>query len=216
MNKKLAIGFASITILGVVAFSGCSINKTKEPVKNISSSTQKQSENSNKTHTIDTTLSQLKYDIASIPSNTKIELNTPWEHSPLGKFNATIEGKGEKTQEEGYSHIIIKDERTGEIKKLTLVNEEKNQLTTKDLEWIDENNMFIIMGFPFGTVSMGGKIYKVNIISGEASLYVNTTSSREEFISVHKSADNFTFDKYVYDDNNFTKGHTESGILKLK
>ena len=216
MNRRLVIVFLVITTLGVLVFCGCGVTKAKETIKKVSSDTQKKPENSNKKDTIDGPFSQLKYDITSISSNTKIELNTPWEQSPLGKFKVTLEGKGEKAREEGYSHIIIKDEQSGKLQKLTLVNEEKNQFTAKDLEWIDENNMLIIIGDPFGSVSMGGKIYKLNILSGEASLYVNTTSTKEEFIAVHKSADGFTFEKYVYDDNNFTKGHTESGILELK
>jgi hypothetical protein len=230
LNKKLILGLSMVTILVSVAILGYNLNKTTVPIKSVPVQTQKNSENSDikdtttskpetdtpASVTATVPLSQFKYDISSIPDNTKIELNTPWESSPLGKLSATIEGKGEKAQEEGYSHIIIKDVQSGKLTKLTLENEEKNQITAKDLEWIDESNMFVIIGQAFGTISQGGKIYKVNITTGETSLYVNTTSSKEEFTAVHKTANGYTFEKYVYDDANFIKGHSESGTLELK
>jgi len=231
MNKKLVLVLASITVFSSVAFLGCSVNKTTEKAKDVPTQTQKKPEASTTKNTtvnkaevakvvakeVSSTepLSQLKYGIASVPSDTKIELNTPWEASPLGKFKATLEGKGETVKEEGYSHIIIKDEKSGKLLKLTLRDEEKNEITAKDLEWIDESNMFVILGQPFGTVTKGGKVYKVNIESGETSLYVNT-SSREEYIAIHKSGSNFNFEKYVYEDDNFINGHMEKGTLEFK
>jgi hypothetical protein len=231
LNKKLVLGMASITVFATVALLGCSANDTTATTKNVLTQEQKKSETSNTKDTaINKTevakvvaqkvtaaepLSQLKYVITSIPSDTKIELNTPWETSPLGKFKATVEGKGEKAKEEGYSYIVIKDEKSGKLSKLTLENQEKNKITAKDLEWIDESNMFVILGQPFGTVTKGGKIYKVNITNGETSLYVNTTP-KEEYTAVGKSGSEFNFEKYVYEDDNFTIGHSESGILELK
>ena len=231
MNRKLVLGLAAITIFSSVAFLGCNVNKTTAAKKDVLTDTQKKSETSKTNDTtvsksevvkvvaqkLNTTepLSQLKYTVASIPSDTKIELNTPWEASPLGTYTATIEGKGEMAKEEGYSHIIIKNEKSSALLKLTLVDEEKNKITAKDLEWIDESNMFVIIGQPFGTVTKGGKIYKVNVVSGETSLYVNTTS-KEEYTAVKKSGSVFSFEKYVYDDDNFITGHKVSGTLELK
>lgn len=215
MGKKLIISFVVIIILVSLSFSGCNINRTKTPVKVPTKHVQKKPENS-KTGTSIKPFSLLKYDIVSIPFNTKIELNTPWETSPLGKLEATVEGKGEKAEEEGYSHIIIKDKKSGTLIKLTLENETKNQLTAKALAWIDENHMFVILGEPFGTVSMGGEIYELNIINGDTSLYLDTTSLKEEFTSIHKTSDGFKYEKFIYDDSNFIKGHIETGIFKLK
>ena len=231
LNKKLVLGLASMIIISTMAFLGCGPKKATVPTKDVLTQTQKEVEASKiKDAAIKKTvvakvatqevpaaknLSEFKYLITSIPSETKIELNTPWEASPLGKFKATLEGKGIAAKEEGYSHIIIKDEKSGKLMKLTLENEEKNKITAKDFEWIDESNVFVILGQPFGTVTKGGKIYKVNIESGEMSLYADTTS-KEEYTAVHKSGSGFSFEKYVYEDDNFTKGHNESGALKLK
>lgn len=229
MNKKLILSLLTITILVTVAFIGCSPNKTIKSSNEVPTKIQDNSENNtikdttkdNPTKTDNTVATSLqpslfKYIISSISTDTKIELNTPWEDSPLGGFKACIEGKGEKAKEEGYSHIIIKDEKANKITKLTLENEEKNKITAKDLEWIDESNLFVILGQPFGTVSKGGKIYKININSGEVFLYLDTTNLKEEFTAVHRSGSVFNFEKYIYDDDNFTQGHTVSGILEIK
>lgn len=227
MNKKLVISVTAMTILASTILLGCSANKDKLPTKNVIPTTQVQPDNSDKTNETGGSkasdplvradpISKFKYDISSIASSTKISFNTPWEVSPLKEFSGTIEGKGDKAQEEGYSHIIIKDEKSGKLTKLTLEDEQKNQLTAKDIEWIDESEMFVIIGFPNGTVSMGGKIYKVNVKTGETYLYTDTTSTKEEYTSVHKTSTGYTFNKHIYDDANLTKGHNESGILHSK
>ena len=227
MNKKLTLSLLTITLLFTTAFLGCSPNKTTKPSNEVTTKIQDSSKNSTindattntKTDNIPATSLQpslFKYIITSISSDTKIQLNTPWEESPLLGFKATIEGKGGKAQEEGYSHIIIKDEKTNKFTKLTLENQENNKITAKDLEWIDESNMFVILGQPFGTVSKGGKIYKVNICNGDIFLYEDTTTLKEEFTAVHRLGDVFNFEKYIYDDDNFIKGHSVTGILELK
>lgn len=211
MTKKFVFRLFAILILVIISISGCALNKPKTTTKVVSPATQVKPVNSNTKAT-----NQLRYVITAVPSTTNIESNTPWEESALGKFKATIVGKGEQAEEEGYSNILIKNEKSGALQKLTLTNQEKEKLTAKDLEWIDENNLFVILGNPFGTVSRGGNIYKVNITDGVATLYMSTSNSKEEFISVHKTDSGFQFEKYVYEDSNFIKGHVESGKLELK
>ena len=217
MNKKLVLGLAALTILFSLAVSGCSVKKSglPTPTKVVSTNIDKKLVKSTVKDTSTVSFVQLKYIVTSMPANTNIELNTPWETSPSGDFKATVEGKGEKAAEEGYSHITIEDKKTGEFIKLTMENEEKYMLTAKDLEWMDESNLFVIIGQPFGTISKGGNIYKVNVKTGETSLYASATNAKEEFTTVHKAASGsgFTFEKYVYDDDNYTKGHIESGNL---
>jgi hypothetical protein len=218
MNRKLILGFVVLTILIVfaVTVSGCGSKKAALPTKIVSTNIDKKPVKDSAKETVAQPFAELKYIITSMPAGTKIEGNTPWESSPDGIYAATIEGKGDKAQEEGYSQIVIKNIKSGELRKLTIENEEKAQLTAKDLEWIDDSNLFAIIGYPFGTVTMGGKIYKVNIMTGKASLYIDTKSAKEEYTAVHKSENTFIFEKYVYDDNNFLKGHYEKGNLELK
>lgn len=214
MNKKLLLSISAATILVFVTLSGCNGNKIKTPANVDKPKIQKQLPSSKpKSQTAKPNI-ELKYLEAVLPSNTKIKQNTPWETSPMGKYEATIEGRGKKAKEEGYSTIFIKDKKSKKLIKLTLFNENKIKLTTKDIEWINEGNMFVILGQPFGMVSMGGKIYKVNIKSGEVSLYLSTKSDREEFTAIHKTSKGFSFEKYVYDDDNYTEGHIVRGTLK--
>lgn len=215
LNIKIVVSIIILTILTVSLLSGCGARKARvsAPPQKSSTGGRKKSPGSSKTHVSPKPGGLLMYDISSMPANSRVELSTPWEASPSGKYKATIEGRGKKAKEEGYAHIIIKDSKTGKLVKLTLENEKKLELTAKDIEWIDDGNLFVILGQPFGTVSMGGKIYKVNIVNGETAL-IKSVSSSEEYISVHKYPNGFTYKKYVYDDDNFIKGHIESGILK--
>lgn len=228
LNKRLILGFTILTILVSVTFLGCSVSKPAVPIKSVPTQTQINTGTSaatddtvtkpevNNSSSTPAATTQLKYAITSIPGDTQIKFNTPWETSPLGKFKATIKGRGEDAKEEGYSNIIIKDINSGKLTKLTLVDETKSKFTTRDIEWIDESEMFVIIGQAFGTVSMGGKIYKINVTTGEISLYTDTTSTKEEYTAVHKTSTGYTFNKYIYEDANYTKGHAESGILHSK
>ena len=233
MNKKLNLTLVFTTVIFSLSLIGCAPSGTNNESKSVPSKivdttssipadkTTKDTEPSKdtepaKTNAATETPSPFKYKIEAIASATKIEFNTLFEDSPLGKLKATIEGKGEKANAEGYSHIIIKDVNRNMLTKLTFENEEKSDLTARDLEWIDENNLFVILGPAFGTVSRGGSIYKVNVLSGETSLYLKTANDKEEFTSVHKSQNVFKFEKYVYEDDNYTKGHLENGVLELK
>ena len=225
MNKKLSLGLIAITIIFTLSLLGCAPNKPPKSAPPHTEGTTSNGITTDKPNTGDSTVkttpdtqttSPFKYNVVSIASDTKIQFNTPWQSSPLGKFKATIEGKGEKANAEGYSYIIIKDVNSSKFTKLTFENQEKNHLTARNLEWIDENSLFVILGQPFGTVSKGGDIYKVNILSGETTVYLKVANSKEEFTAVHKSENIFTFEKYVYEDDNFTKGHSVTGPIELK
>lgn len=152
------------------------------------------------------------FTVSSLAKDTKIEINTSWEKSPDGKYEATVEGKGENSEEEGIADIVIRDISSGEMKKLNLVHSRELQRTPKVLEWADDNNVYVVVGHAFGTVTRGGKIYKVNIIDGTTSLAFDT-KDKEEFTSIHNTDGRFTADKYVYEDDNYTKGHTETTKL---
>lgn len=152
------------------------------------------------------------FTVSTLPTDTKIEMNTPWEKSPDDKYEATVEGKGEGSEEEGIANIVVRDISSGDMKKIDLVHSRELQRTPKTLEWADNSNIYVIVGEAFGTVTKGGKIYKVNIIDGTTAL-VADTKDKEEFTSVQKIADGFTADKYIYEDDNYTKGHTKTTKL---
>jgi hypothetical protein len=212
LNRKLIVSVVFVTAITSVLFYGCGQKNNSKPSNNIpnqqipAKNSQKGNSNANNT--------DLKYNVSEISSDTKIEYNTTWEISPNKNYKATIEGKGDRGQEEGYSQIIIRDEKTGRLTMLSLADEGKKELAAKDIEWIDENTLFVIIGDAYGTVTTGGKIYKVNITDGSVELYKDTPSSKVEFTSVHRSQEGFTYEKHVYEDDSFTKGHIEKGILK--
>lgn len=149
------------------------------------------------------------FNISSLSKDVKIVMNTPWEKSPNGKYEATVEGKGESSEEEGIATIIIRDVNSGAMKRLELDHGRELQKTPKTLEWADDSNIYVIIGKAFGTVTKGGKIYKVNIIDGTAPLIADT-KNKEEFSSIHRTSKGITVDKYVYEDDNYIKGHIET------
>lgn len=213
MSKKLVLILAGLTLLLGATITGCSNANTKIPKKEAPIEIVKPKVSDSGKKIVEPS-SKIKYKIAIEDTTNNMNGNTPWELSPKGELKASIEGRGDKAEDEGYSRILIEDKKSGEVTSLTLENEDKLTLAAKDLEWIDESNLFVILGQPFGTISKGGKIYKVNIKTGEVNLFKDIENPREEYISVKKSAEGFSFEKYVYEDDNFIKGHFESGKLE--
>ena len=219
MNNKCRNLIFGIMVVSSLMLFGCNEKKPqttpnkgvvkvnpKTPQQHQVNQSQKPNKNQNKGEGV-------MYNISHISSKTSIEMNTPWKTSPDKKYKATVEGKGEKAEEEGFSQIIIKNIATKELEKFTLKNEEKLQLAAKYVEWIDDDYIFVIIGNPFGTTTRGGQIYKLNVKTGEALLYAKVKNSREEFTDIKKTSNGFSYRKYIYDDDNLTNGHVVRGKL---
>lgn len=148
--------------------------------------------------------------------NFKPVFHSAWITSPASTYQATIEGRGEKAQEEGQGILVIQNKKTGVSKLFTLKGESKTQLTPKYFEWIDENRMFVIVGPAYGTVSKGGKLYTLNISTNTVTPIIDDLKHGEEIVSIKRTGyDEFIYEKHVYEDENMTKWHIERYTLTI-
>jgi hypothetical protein len=150
----------------------------------------------------------------------RVELNyvahfhSGWKTSPDGLQQATIAGKGEFASEEGEASLVIENLEMNESTIYKLKNNRVAQNTPKYVEWIDENRLFLIIGYAHGTPTKGGKLYEMNIKDDTIILVFEDLTSKEEIMSI-KANDNgtFTYQKHIYHDDNLTEGHIEEGTL---
>lgn len=98
--------------------------------------------------------------------------------SPDGSILATVIGKGENAQEEGIASILlIYKNREESIIKLT---DNTRQLTPKLVEWKDNDELYVIVGYGYGTVTTGGDLFTLNINTMEVKpLYIGEKCKRE-------------------------------------
>jgi hypothetical protein len=148
--------------------------------------------------------------------NFKPVFHSAWKTSPDSSYQATIEGRGDKAQEEGQGILVVQNKKTGVSKLFTLKGEYETQITPKYFEWIDENRMFVIVGPSYGTVSKGGKLYTLNISTNTVTPIIDDLKQGEEIISIKRTGyDEFIYEKHIYEDENMTKGHIEKYTLTI-
>ncbi|WP_322555609.1 DUF4652 domain-containing protein [Sporosarcina beigongshangi] len=148
------------------------------------------------------------YDIGNTDSH------SGWKTSPDHLQQATIDGKGENAIEEGEALLVIENLETSEATIYKLKDNSVAQNTPKYVEWIDENRLFVIIGYAYGTVTKGGQLYEMNIKDNTIIPVFEDLTEKEEIMTI-KANDNgtFTYQKHVYHDDNYSEGHIEEGIL---
>lgn len=136
------------------------------------------------------------------------------ENSPLNTKRAILHGRAGDF--EGLNRLVIEDLQTGQFT-IYKYRYEGEQNTPKDIEWIDENRLYVIIGFAYGTVTKGGSLYILNVEDHSITpVFENIfeNDGREEFMSIEANGDGtFTYKKHIYDDAEFNVGHVEEGTL---
>lgn len=153
-----------------------------------------------------------------IENNFKPSFHTPWQPSPSGNQQATIEGIYAQAGEEGEDILVIENLETGESTIFKLKDNEHGQYTPKKVEWIDEDRLFVIIGNAYGMVTMGGKLYELNIKDNIVTPIITDLTLKEEVMSVKVNQDGtFTYKKHVYDTDNMyqSESHVEEGTLPI-
>jgi hypothetical protein len=156
-----------------------------------------------------------KFIKSSADSKADNKFGTPWKASPSGKLQASVDGKGPSAGEEGIAQILINDLQSNS-KWLLVLTENERQFTPKFVEWIDEENLLVIVGYSQGTVSLGGEVFIVNINTGSTDLVYGVTSNREEVVSFKKGNNVLDLQVVVYTDDNMSQYKTEQRIIDFK
>lgn len=158
---------------------------------------------------------KVKFTKQQLDKNVQPEFATSWINSPNKKISLCIEGRGPDASEEGLGKIYAKDLSNGEKWSLEIMPSEE-QNTPKFIQWIDDENVISIVGLGYGTVAIGGNLYKINVKTGEATVLYDTKTPKVQVISAKEASNKIEIQLLVYDDNEFTKTHTEKKVINLK
>ncbi|APH15875.1 hypothetical protein NPD5_2420 [Clostridium sporogenes] len=232
MLKNKKIGLILITLI-IFSFSvGCtkenksSVENTKQEEQKVESNNNNDKEKDNKDNT--ETKNEEKKDEKEVSEKTKFskiekeeivdkkfqgENNTEWKESEQKKYSAIVEGKGNNGEEEGIGKVYLKENNTNKLW-LLKINEIKDQKSPKFLYWIDNENLLVIIGHGYGTVSKGGNLYCINVKNDTITPVYEAKDDKHEVISVEKVKDNsgetsLILTLNVYEDDNFVKSHKE-------
>lgn len=140
--------------------------------------------------------------------------------SPDNKKKALVHGKGGsatgEVTEEGYSKIVLQDLAKNEYYIIEL-NDKTKQLTAKDLVWRNNENILVIIGSAYGTVTRGGNVYDLNLNTGELFLIYSTKDLKTEVTKI-KRGDEFHYILNIneYTDNNLMESKEYEENITLK
>ncbi|MCY6957407.1 DUF4652 domain-containing protein [Clostridium brassicae] len=243
-NKVLSFIVCLILTGNIAMLTGCSKNKDKVENNTVASqsdtpknnevaveNSEKEVKNNNEDSKKETEKSEVnkkamvskqgenKNDFSFVKNkldkNKEPEFSTEWKKSINGKLSACIEGKGPDGNEEGVGKIYVKDLSNNEKWFLELITKDKQSSPKINLEWLDDENIAIIVGMAYGTVGVGGNVYKVNLKTGKSGILYNTNGTKKQVTSIKKANNNLELQLLVYDDDNFENSHTEKKIMNL-
>ncbi|MHC6178417.1 DUF4652 domain-containing protein [Clostridium sp. JNZ X4-2] len=144
-----------------------------------------------------------------LTSDTQVSFSTPWKSSEDGTYSACIEGKGSEALEEGQGRIIVKSGQ----KVYSFEIENNTEISPKYLEWVDNENILVVIGGSQGTVAKGGDLYMLNVNKDEAALLIKTPSKKQQIMSAQKNENDINLKVDVYDDDMYNKSHVEDWII---
>ena len=142
--------------------------------------------------------------------------HSEWNASPDNSLKATLEGKGEGS-EEGEAVLVLNDSKTNISKLYKLKDNPNSQFTPKYIEWIDNKRIFVIIGMSYGMVTTGGDLYELNLETNTLQLTMNLDDPKEEMMSITNNKNGtFTYKKHIYTDDNFNEGYEEEKTVTEK
>lgn len=126
--------------------------------------------------------------VGVMPEENMLQSNTPWKSSPSKKFSACIEGRGPEGEYDGVGTIYVKEPISGSIWMLNDLNN-SGQYTPKFISWWDDENIIVVEGYAYGTISSGESLYLVNVNTAQSSLIYSPENDRTRVISAERLGD---------------------------
>lgn len=223
-NKKMIKVLCLISMVLTLNLAGCgkNENKTEQPKKETSTQQKNQETNkpeeSTKKPEVKPESKKInkqspnapKFSKQQLDKNSNPEFNTAWKTSNNGDYNACIEGKGTTGSEEGIGKILLKD-NSGNISRFEILDNKK--ISPRNIEWVDNENLLVVVGSSQGTVSKGGNLYMLNITTGNTSTIIETPDKKQQIMSAKKSGNNINLKLTVYDDGNYNESHIENWTI---
>jgi len=170
--------------------------ETKESVPYVASSDEKIIDNvkmSSNVNIVDL------YSKTEVSMDKKLTFNTPFIATADGKYEASVEGKGEKAIEEGTGILYIKDTSTNKMYEYT-ATEKESQQSPLSISWYDDTHIMIVHGLGYGRLVNGERIIILDVTTGEQML-IATAKDKERFVSITRENNSLILKYVLYVDD---------------
>ncbi|OBR92977.1 hypothetical protein CLRAG_22710 [Clostridium ragsdalei P11] len=223
-NNRLSFIMCSLLVIFTLGLTACFDSKGNSTSTQSSGSNSKKIDSSNVSNNKETqkpkeemktssptvkSSSEIKFVKQEMDNNSTVSFNTTWKSSKNGSYNACIEGKGSEALEEGTGKIIIKDPQ----KVYSFQIENNSKLSPKYLEWADDKNLLVVIGYSSGSISKGGDLYMLNVDTRDNEILIKMPSKKQQIMSAEKNGDIVNLKVNVYDDDVYNKCHVENWTI---
>ena len=133
-----------------------------------------------------------------VDSAVELPKDITWQTSQSGKYRMTVLGAGEF---ETVGKIFIEETAYNFQTAFTIANVEYSQMTPKDVAWIDDSRIFVIIGMTHGTVTRGGKLYILDIVNNSLTPLLDNLPIRSEISGITSGeidGKSFRYEQFTY------------------
>gem|GEM_PF-4119432 len=166
MKTRFVAGVALVLMALMLAGCGGAGSKTKPAVEKLPNSGQTPTKTT--TGTGDAHRSEALFVVARLDGNktTASQLASEPVLSPDKKKAAYID----PVEFELIGDILVIDQDTGRVAKMTLDQKALPQYSPKKVSWYDNTHLLAVVGFAYGTVTIGGDLYLIDVANGGSQL----------------------------------------------
>ncbi len=151
------------------------------------------------------------YTKAEVPMSKELTFNTPFIPTKNEKYQASIEGKGEKAIEEGIGTLYVKDTSNNKIYEYIAVEKESQQ-SPLSISWYDDTHLMIVHGLGNGTLVNGERIIILDVATGEQML-IATAKDKERFVSISRENNSLVLKYVLYVDDSMNDKEEKSKVF---
>ena len=151
-------------------------------------------------------------------SDSAVELpkDKSWLTSPSGKYRMILQGIEEF---ESVGTIYIEEMANNYQTAFTIAYENYYQMTPKDVAWIDDHRIFVIIGMTHGTVTMGGNLYILDLENNSLNRLFDNLPVRSEISGISSiDGENFHYEQFTYLTDMMEQSESEvaEGIITIE
>ncbi len=151
-------------------------------------------------------------------TNVELPKDTSWKISHSHKYRMTVLGAGEF---ETVGTIIIEEMAYNYQTAFTIANVEYGQITPKDVAWIDDHRIFVIIGMTHGTVTRGGKLYILDIVNNSLTPLIDNLPERSEISGITSGeidGESFRYELFTYLTEDYVENESEitEGLITIQ
>ncbi len=155
-----------------------------------------------------------KFNLIMLDKMPDEKLSTAPKDSPDKNTKVSLYGRGPAAIDDEIADIVFQRQKDLSAWKLSVENNEKNQVSPLFVDWYDNDDILVILGNARGHATYGGDLFLVNINTGKAlNIYpAHSQNNNQEVVSAVRNGDSLDLAVKEFDDSHNVLRDTNTTI----